>query len=110
MYGPQTGLITVTIYNEQGQGVEFLLPPDVAGRTAKRSRLVNPDPPVVERRLRPVEQAALDAAEAKPLPVKALARKAGYRPGSYFSEAVTHLCRLGRLVRLPEGVCRAEQQ
>jgi hypothetical protein len=51
-----------------------------------------------------VEQAALNAATDSPLPVKALARKAGYRPGSYFSEAVTHLCRLGKLARYPDGV------
>src|SRR5262249_27488071 len=30
--GPQTGIITVTIHNEQGQGLEFLLPPDDNGR------------------------------------------------------------------------------
>jgi hypothetical protein len=105
--GPQTGILTVTIHNEQGQGLEFLLPPDDNGRPALRCMLKEDQPGVRERQLRKIEQAALDAAEEQPLPVKALARKAGYRPGSYFSEAVTHLCRIGKLVRLPDGVRRA---
>jgi len=108
IYGPQAGLITVTIHNEHRQGVEFLLPPDAHGRPANRCRPLDMPTHEVERRLRRVEQAALKAADAKPLPVKALARKAGYRPGSYFSDAITHLCRLGKLVRLPDGVCRPD--
>jgi hypothetical protein len=105
--GPQAGLITVTIHNEQGRGLEFLLPPDENGRPALRCVLKEEHSGVVERQLRKIEQAALNAAEEQPLPVKALARKAGYRPGSYFSEAVTHLCRIGKLVRVPDGVRRA---
>jgi len=107
IYGPQTGLITVTIHNSHGQGVEFLLPPDDNGRAAQRSRPTDAGHSVIRRWLRPVEQAAFDAAGDKPLAVKALARKAGYKPGSYFSQAVTNLCRLGRLIRLPDGVQRA---
>jgi hypothetical protein len=106
IYGPQPGLITVRIYNSQGQGVEFLLPPEEKGRQARRPSPTGSAFNVFEHHFRPVEQAALDAADDKPKPVKALAIKAGYKPGSYFSEAVTHLCRIGMLVRLPEGVCR----
>jgi hypothetical protein len=106
IYGPQQGLITVTINNGQGQAVEFLLPPDENGRPARRPRPTETGSSSVERRFRPVEQAAFDASEDQPISVKALARKAGYKPGSYFSEAVTHLCRLGKLVRVPDGVRR----
>jgi hypothetical protein len=106
IYGPQAGLITVTINNDQGQAVEFLLPPDEKGRQRQRSRPTEIGPGAVDRRFRPVEQAAFDAAEDMPISVKTLARKAGYKPGSYFSEAVTHLCRLGKLVRVPDGVRR----
>jgi hypothetical protein len=109
IYGPQFGLVTVTIHNAQGQGVEFLLPPEENGRQKKRPWSADAIPNAVERRLRRVEQAAFDAAADKPIPVKALARKAGYRPGSYFSEAITHLCRLGKLVRLPDGVRRVDE-
>lgn len=106
IYGPQLGLITVTIHNAHGQGVELLLPPEENGRHKQRARPTETGPRIVERRLRHVEQAAFNAAEEEPLSVKALARKAGYKPGSYFSEAVTHLCRLGKLVRVPDGVQR----
>jgi hypothetical protein len=108
--GRQTGLITVTIHNEHGQGVEFLLPPDDHGRPVTHCVPTETRSELVQRRLRPVEEKALHAAEDTPLPVKALARKAGYRPGSYFSEAVTQLCRLGKLVRVPDGVRRAEEE
>jgi hypothetical protein len=106
--GPQSGLITVTIHNSRGQGVEFLLPPEEKGRQAYRPRPVDPAPAVVPR-FRRVEQAALDAADDKPMPVKALANKAGYKSGSYFSEAVTHLCRLGMLTRTPDGILRRSE-
>ena len=106
--GPQTGQITVTIHNDRGQALELLLPPDVNGRQPLRSRLADPRA-LVQRPLRRVEQRALDAAESEPLPVKVLARKARYRPGSYFSNAVTQLCRLGKLVRVPDGVRRAAE-
>jgi hypothetical protein len=98
--GAPSGLITVIIANEHGQGIEFTLPPDVRGR--QPTRCVPTD--LSEPRLRRVERAALNAASTSPTPVKALARQAGYKPGSYFSEAVTHLCRLGRLARRPDGV------
>jgi hypothetical protein len=104
--GPQTGQITVTIHNDRGQALELLLPPDVNGRQPLRSRPADYSSLVVSRRLRPVERAALEAAENVPLPVKVLARKAGYRPGSYFSNAITQLCRLGKLVRVPDGLRR----
>jgi hypothetical protein len=107
IYGPQSGLITVTIHNNEGQGVEFLLPPEENGRQARRPQPRETAANIIERRFRLVEQAAFQAADDKPIPVKALARKAGYKPGSYFSEAVTHLCRIGMLMRLPEGVCRS---
>ena len=90
--------------------MELLLPPDVNGRQPLRSRPVDYSSLVLLRRLRPVEQAALDAAEREPLPVKALARKAGYRPGSYFSNAITQLCRLGKLVRVPDGLRRPSEE
>jgi len=90
--------------------LELLLPPDVNGRQPLRSRPVDYSSLVLLRRLRPVEQAALDAAEREPLPVKALARKAGYRPGSYFSNAITQLCRLGKLVRVPDGLRRPSEE
>jgi hypothetical protein len=103
--GPQRGLITVTIHNSRGQGAQFLLPPEVNGRQATRPHTTDSTLDAGPR-FRTVEQAALDAAEKEPIPVKALARKAGYKAGSYFSEAVTHLCRLGMLTRTPDGVCR----
>ena len=103
--GSQSGPITVIIANEHGQGIEFTLPPDVGGRQATRCVPTETRQPLSEPRLRRVEQAALNAASLSPTPVKALARQAGYRPGSYFSEAVTHLCRLGKLARHPDGVC-----
>jgi hypothetical protein len=110
IYGTQAGLITVTINNSQGQAVEFLLPPDEKGRQAQRSRPAEMNAGAVEHWFRPVERAAFDAAEDNPISVKALARKAGYKPGSYFSEAVTHLCRLGKLVRGPDGVQRGADE
>src|SRR5262249_7191103 len=66
IYGPQSSLITVTIHNTHGQGVEFLLPPDENGRHKQRSRPVERKLEIVERQLRPVELAALEAAEDKP--------------------------------------------
>lgn len=53
-----------------------------------------------------VERNALAAATERPQTVKQLARKAGYRPGSHFSGAVTSLTRRGLLVRTPDGVKR----
>ena len=109
IYGPQPGLITVMVYNPQGQAVEFLLPPEENGRQTRRPQPRDGASTAYECRFRPVEQAAFNAADDKPMPVKALARKAGYKPGSYFSEAVTHLCRLGMLVRVPDGVVRGSE-
>jgi hypothetical protein len=109
MFGPQTGLITVTIHNEKGHGIEFLLPPDENGRLKKRSRPTDAGPRTIERSLSKVELAALNAADKAPVTVKALAFRAGYKPGSYFSAAVTKLCRLGELIRVPDGVCRGPE-
>jgi hypothetical protein len=103
--GAPSGPITVIIANEHGQGIEFTLPPDDCGRQATRYVPTQTLRALAEPRLRRVEQAALNAATTSPIPVKALARQAGYKQGSYFSEAVTHLCRLGRLARHPDGVC-----
>jgi|SRR5262245_38545052 len=97
------------VHNRQGQAVEFLLPPEENGRQTRRLRPKEEEPNAVERRFRPVERAAFNAADDQPIPVKALARKAGYKAGSYFSEAVTHLCRLGMLVRVPDGVVRGSE-
>ena len=66
-----------------------------------------PSVPVVPDGLNKVERKAWLAAEATPLPVKALARKAGYPNGSYFSAAITSLVRRKLLVRMPEGLRRA---
>jgi hypothetical protein len=49
--------------------------------------------------LREVERNALEAATRELTPTAQLAVRAGYAPGSYFSAAVTRLCRLGLLVR-----------
>ena len=108
IYGRQSGLLTVTIQNADGQAVEFLLPPEENGRQKARSRPNDEGTGAVERRLSPVEQAALTASLDKPLSVKKLARLAGYKAGSHFSAAVTQLCRMGKLVRVPDGVRRAE--
>jgi hypothetical protein len=101
-------MITVTIQGARGHAIELLLPPDVKGRQLLRSRPADSGS-LVQRPLRRVEQRALNAAENAPYPVKELARRAGYRPGSYFSNAITQLCRLGKLVRLPDGLRRASE-
>lgn len=55
-----------------------------------------------------VERLALAAATLQPLPVKVLARLAGFEPGSHFAAAVTNLVRMGLLRRTADGVSRAE--
>ena len=82
----------------------------ITDEVARRERYQTLRTMLEERRLSPVENAALHAALDKPLSVKKLARLAGYRAGSHFSAAVTQLCRMGKLVRVPDGVRRAEEE
>jgi hypothetical protein len=56
------------------------------------------------RALREVERAAVSAATSEFLPVKVLARKAGYVYGSFFRQAVAELIRMGLLERGLGGV------
>lgn len=54
--------------------------------------------------LRRVHRKLLEKATAEPVPTKKLVHLAGYKENTYARDAVTYLCRLGLLVRTPDGV------
>lgn len=61
-------------------------------------------------RLHEVQRNAILAATDKPVPMKVLARLAGYKLTSYFRGAVTALVRAGLLRRVPDGLCSTQQE
>lgn len=60
-------------------------------------------PPV---KLRAVEKAILESASDKPLTIRALARRAGYKFNSYFRQAIADLIAAQRIERRGDGYTR----
>lgn len=110
--GPVSGKNVGVARGDGVQAVVFLtpyerwtLPPGAADRLADAvASLSGQAADSQNDRLTPTETAILEAAASTPMPVKALARRAGCKMNSHFRATVAKLVRARRLVRTSDGV------